>query len=62
MKPMKLYLMLFFSSILLIFVSNIKLESKLGTKVNNNSLSENKDKQIFDTSRLEPVEISKIIF
>jgi hypothetical protein len=59
MKPMKLYLMLFFSSILLINVSNIKLESKLESKTNNKSYLENQNKQNFDNSVLEPVEISK---
>lgn len=58
MKPMKLYLMLFFSSILLTFVFNVKLETMLELKSNNKSTSENKDKQNFDNSRLEPVEIS----
>jgi len=59
MKPMKIYLMLFFSSILLINVSNIKLESKLESKTNNKSYLENQNKQNFDNSVLEPVEISK---
>jgi len=59
MKPMKLYLMLFFSSILLLNVSNIKLESKLESKTNNMSYLENQNKQNFDYSATEPVEISK---
>ena len=51
--------MLFFSSILLLNVSNIKLESKLESKTNNMSYLENQNKQNFDNSVLEPVEISK---
>ncbi len=61
MKPIKLFMMLFFFSILLILVSNIKLESKLESKTNNKSTVENKDKQYSDSSsHYEPVEISKI--
>lgn len=58
MKPMKLYFILLLSSILIIFVSNIKLEGKLESLNNNKSTVENQLKQSFGNAKLEPVEIS----
>ena len=57
---MKLYLMLFCSSIIFIFVSNLKLESLSKSNTNNKFTLQNQEKQNIDNSLLQPVEISKI--
>lgn len=58
MKPKKLYMIAIFFTIILINVETLKIKNLIGEKLNNKNRVQ--EKQIYNTSLLEPVEISDI--